>query len=136
MEGCHLSLFWLACGLGLAYSAAPGAVNTEALRRGLNVGFWPSLGVQLGALVGDLGWAIVGLTGMVMVFHILAVRAMLAVAGAAFLLRLAWVSYVDARRGSLPTGNTSSGRHHFATGMVFSVANPFGIAFWAAWAAA
>ncbi|WP_157062047.1 hypothetical protein [Alicyclobacillus ferrooxydans] len=40
--------------LGFIYSAAPGAVNTEALRRGLKRGFFPSFMVQIGALLGDL----------------------------------------------------------------------------------
>jgi len=125
-----LSAFWVACGLGLAYCAAPGAVNTEALRRGLNGGFWPGAGVQFGALAGDLGWAVIGLTGMAVVFHIVVVRALLAVAGATFLLRLAWLSALQARRADMPSGADGVERRHFATGLVFSVANPFGIAFW------
>lgn len=39
-------------GIGLAYCATPGAVNAEALRRGLARGFWPALLVQLGSLIG------------------------------------------------------------------------------------
>jgi chemosensory pili system protein ChpE len=48
----------------IRHCAAPGAVNTEALRRGIQRGFYASFSVQLGALLGDLLWAIVGLTGV------------------------------------------------------------------------
>ena len=52
-----------ALGLGLVFSATPGAVNTESLRRGVSQGFWPALLVQLGSPTGDLIWAAVALTG-------------------------------------------------------------------------
>ena len=55
--------------LGLAYSAVPGAVNTEALRRGLDRGFRPAALVQTGALLGDIGWAVLGLTGAVVLIQ-------------------------------------------------------------------
>ena len=38
--------------LGFVYSAAPGAVNTQGLRRGLDRGFLPALTLQVGALAG------------------------------------------------------------------------------------
>lgn len=54
-----LTGFWL----GLVFNAAPGPVFTESLRRGVRGGFRPSLGVQVGSLVGDALWAILGLAG-------------------------------------------------------------------------
>ena len=48
-----ISLIVTAIGLGVAYAAAPGAVNTEALRRGVTRGARPVLLVDSGSLIGD-----------------------------------------------------------------------------------
>jgi chemosensory pili system protein ChpE len=125
-----IGLIIAACVLGFVYSAAPGAVNTEALRRGLKRGFMPSFSVQLGALLGDLLWAVVGLTGAALVFHFLAVQIILGIAGVAFLLRMAWMSFLDARKPIDLTQSETKEQRDFLTGIVFSLANPFGIAFW------
>ncbi len=116
--------------LGIVYSAAPGAVNTEALHRGLKRGFMPSFLVQLGALLGDLVWAVIGLTGVALVFHILAIQIILGIAGVAFLFRMAWISFLDARKSLDLTQPDNKEQRDFITGIVFSIANPFGIAFW------
>ncbi|MED1467309.1 LysE family transporter [Bacillus salipaludis] len=124
------SLIITACILGFVYSAAPGAVNTEALRRGLKRGFMPAFSVETGALLGDLLWAVVGLTGVALVFHFLAVQIILGIAGAAFLLRMAWMSFLDARKPIDLNQSGTKEQRDFLTGIVFSIANPFGIAFW------
>ena len=49
--------------LGIAYAAFPGVVNTECLRRGMTSGFGAAVLIQMGALIGDAGWAVVALTG-------------------------------------------------------------------------
>ncbi len=56
-------LFVSAFGLGLAFCAPPGAVTAEALRRGLERGFWSVLLLELGSLVGDATWAALALFG-------------------------------------------------------------------------
>ena len=119
-----------AVGLGIAYNAAPGAVNTEALRRGLARGFRPALLVQLGALIGDLLWAALALTGTAFLAQRQSVRIVLGIAGACFLLRLAWNALQEAWRGGLPRAHGQTARGDFATGAVFSLANPFALAFW------
>jgi chemosensory pili system protein ChpE len=124
------SLFLSAVGLGVAYNAAPGAVNTEALRRGLARGFRPALLVQLGALIGDATWAALALTGTAFLVHNRPVRLLLGVAGACFLLRLAWSALQEAWSGGLPRAHGRIARGDFATGAVFSLANPFALAFW------
>lgn len=124
----HLMLS--AVGLGIAYNAAPGAVNTEALRRGLARGFRPALLVELGALIGDLLWAALALTGTAFLAERQSVRIVLGIAGACFLLRLAWNALQEAWRGGLPRAHGQTSRGDFATGAVFSLANPFALAFW------
>ena len=126
-----ITLLITACVLGFVYSAAPGAVNTEALRRGLQRGFVPAFLVQLGALLGDLAWAMIGLTGVALVFHFLPVQIILGIAGVAFLLRMAWLSFLDARKPiDLKLDSSKKEQRDFTTGIIFSLANPFGIAFW------
>ncbi|SIT04111.1 LysE family transporter [Alicyclobacillus vulcanalis] len=126
-----IALLITACVLGFVYSAAPGAVNTEALRRGLQRGFAATFLVQLGALLGDLMWAIIGLTGVALVFHFVPVQIILGIAGVTFLLRMAWLSFLDARKSiDLKLDSSKKEQRDFITGIIFSLANPFGIAFW------
>src|SRR4051812_2449492 len=116
-----------AVGLGIAYNAAPGAVNTEALRRGLARGARPALLVQLGALIGDLLWAALALAGTALLAQRQSVRFMLGLAGACFLLRLAWNALQEAWRGGTPGASIHTSRGDFVTGAVFSLANPFAL---------
>ncbi len=119
-----------AIGLGMTYNAAPGAVNTEALRRGLSRGARSALLVQLGALIGDSMWAALALTGTSFLVRGHALHVVLGVAGACFLLRLAWSALSDARTGHAPSTEGRASRGDFATGAFFSLANPFALAFW------
>src|SRR6478735_8560765 len=86
--------------LGLAYSAVPGAVNTEALRRGLAGGFRPSWLIQTGALLGDLLWAVIGLTGAAVLIERDAIATLLGLVGAGFLFALARSAFRGALVGS------------------------------------
>lgn len=117
--------------LGLAYSAVPGAVNTEALRRGLAGGFRPSWLIQTGALLGDLLWAVIGLTGAAVLIERDAIATLLGVIGAGFLFALAR----SALQGALQPGkdissSTANRKNGLLVGITFSLANPAGIAFW------
>ena len=62
-----LTLFTAAFLLGLVFNAAPGPVFAETVRRSLRGGFRPALAVQIGSLVGDALWAVLGLAGVVFV---------------------------------------------------------------------
>jgi threonine/homoserine/homoserine lactone efflux protein len=117
--------------LGVAYSAAPGVVNTEATRRGSARGFGAAFAVESGALIGDMLWAVLALAGVSLTARFWPVQVTLALVGGLFLLRMAWLAAHDAlfRRRAQPSGATS-GRGDFATGAVFGVANPVGLAFW------
>lgn len=120
-----------AIGLGIAYAAAPGAVNTEAIRRGVAHGAHATLFVEAGSLIGDSLWAVLALTGITVFAQHLAVQMVLGIAGGCFLLRMAWLALHEAfvRRDTM-SAPSFSGRGDFATGVVFGVANPVGLAFW------
>ncbi|WP_049784388.1 LysE family transporter [Alicyclobacillus acidocaldarius] len=76
-------------------------------------------------------WAIIGLTGVALVFHFLPVQIILGIAGVTFLLRMAWLSFLDARKSiDLKLDSSKKEQRDFITGIIFSLANPFGIAFW------
>lgn len=115
--------------LGLAYSAAPGVVNTEATRRGSARGFGAGFAVESGALIGDMFWAALALAGVSLTARFWPVQALLALVGGLFLLRMAWLAAHDALRRR-PAAAPAGGRGDFATGVVFGLANPVGLAFW------
>lgn len=126
-----LALLVTGLALGLAYAAVPGAVNTEALRRGVAGGFVPAWSIQTGALVGDTLWALIGLTGATVLIRIDAVAVAIGLVGAGFLFALARTALRAAITGS-GAGETAAGPsgNAFAVGVTFSLANPAGIAFW------
>ncbi|MFI5271593.1 MAG: LysE family transporter, partial [Ktedonobacterales bacterium] len=80
------AILLVASSLGLAYAAAPGAVNTEAVRRGLAHSARSTLLVEAGSLVGDSLWAVLALTGVAIFTQYRAVQVILGVAGGCFLL--------------------------------------------------
>lgn len=126
-----ISLIATAIGLGFAYAAAPGAVNTEAIRRGATSSARSTLLVETGSLIGDSLWAILALTGVTLLARYLAVEVALGIVGGFFLLRLAWVALSEAFiRHHTSQGTVTSTRRDFATGVVFGLANPVGLAFW------
>jgi threonine/homoserine/homoserine lactone efflux protein len=126
-----ISLLATAIGLGMAYCAAPGAVNTEALRRGVSRGARSTLLVEAGSLIGDSVWAILALTGVTLLSRYLAIQVALGITGGFFLLRLAWLALAEAfARQHVSSGHASPSRGDFATGLVFGLANPVGLAFW------
>jgi chemosensory pili system protein ChpE len=126
-------VFALAFGLGLVFNAAPGAVFTESLRRGVRGGFRPAFGVQVGSLVGDATWAVLGLAGLGALFAVPALRVPLTVAGC---LLLAWLGVGGIRDGlrrtSLPDLPPVDrfGRGPLGTGVSMSLSNPLNVVYW------
>lgn len=116
--------------LGLAYAAAPGVVNTETTRRGSARGFRAGFAVETGSLFGDLLWAALALAGVSLTARFWPVQVTLAVVGGLFLLRMAWLAARDALRKRRPVESAAGTRGDFATGVVFGLANPVGLAFW------
>ena len=123
------ALLLTALGLGVAYAATPGVVNTECLRRGISGGFRPALAVQTGALIGDAAWALAALTGVAALAGDAAIRIGLSLIGGLFLLRLAFRALRGALALQAETEIVAGGA--LRVGLVFALANQAGIAFWA-----
>jgi threonine/homoserine/homoserine lactone efflux protein len=130
-----LTLFAAAFLFGLAFNAAPGPVTAETLRRGLRGGFAPALGVQLGSVVGDLTWAVIGLAGAGAALAVPALRVPLELAGAVLLGWMAWGAWRDARAGGAFAAGTETApldKGAVTSGVALSLSNPQNIGFWAA----
>ena len=115
--------------IGLAFTAVPGPVATESIRRAVSGGFWPGFWVNLGSCIGDIVWAVLGLTGAALLLRHDAVAVSLGLVGVYFLFSLARsaVRRVSADHNEDGSGNAGNA---FRVGMMFSIANPSGIAFW------
>lgn len=126
------SLGWIASavGLGFAYAALPGAVNAEALRRGVAGGFRRSLLVHGGAMLGAGCWAIVALTGASFLARYDGITIALGFIGAAFLVRLTMIAIRGAVQSDLPRGLPPRSGADFTVGIVVGIANPAGLPFW------
>jgi len=128
-------LFMSAFFLGVLFNAAPGAILAESLRRGLKGGFAPALAVQIGSLVGDGLWVVLGLLGAAALITIPYVQLPLAISGA-FLLGL--LAYESIRDGLQPVPDFSSeqsiseSKNALFIGAALSVSNPLNIVYWAA----
>ena len=130
-----LMLFASAFVLGLVFNAAPGAVFAETVRQGVRGGYRPALAVQLGSLVGDASWALLGLAGIGLVMQVDALRWPIGLAGAAYLFWLSWDSWQAARtEHRLDVSGTAAATHKQALrrGMALSLTNPQNLAYWAA----
>jgi threonine/homoserine/homoserine lactone efflux protein len=131
----HVDDFLYALVFGFVFCLSPGAVLAETLRRGLQHGFRPALLVQVGSLVGDAVWAVIGLTGLALLIQHDAVRIPLTVVCALYLAWLGLRSLIDAWH--LPESESapaSSQQNALAVGAAISLANPKNIVYWARWA--
>ncbi len=118
--------------IAISFSAPPGPVAMETIRRGLRGGFRPALNVQLGSIIGDFLWFLLALLGLGPLAQITWVRAPLAIAGVAVLLYLGASGIRDALKSStihrLDDGPSKRGA--FRSGMAISIANPMAIGYW------
>lgn len=115
--------------IGLAFTAVPGPVTTEAARRSVVGGFWPGFWVNLGSCIGDVFWAALGLSGAAVLLRHDGIAVALGIAGVCFLFSLARAAVKEATSGHTPEAAHHAG-NAFRVGMTFSFANPSGIAFW------
>ena len=130
-----LMLFASAFVLGLVFNAAPGAVFAETVRQGVRGGYRPALAVQLGSLVGDASWALLGLAGIGLVMQVDALRWPIGLAGAAYLFWLSWDSWQAARtehRLDASATAAATQKQALRRGMALSLTNPQNLAYWAA----
>jgi len=128
-----MSILIAAFFLGLVFNAAPGAVFAETVRRGASGGFRPALAVQVGSLVGDATWAVLGLLGVGLLLQVDALRWPVGLAGAAYLLWLAWDSWKAASVAfHVADASPAQTRSALRSGVVLSMTNPQNIAYWAA----
>jgi len=119
--------------LGFLFNAAPGAIFTESLRRGLKGGFKSALYVQFGSLVGDLIWAVIGLGGAAILFEIDAIKMPMAIFGGVLLAWLAFNSFLDATK-KIPSINLTlkqDEKKELMVGAALSLSNPINITYWA-----
>lgn len=128
-----LTIFFYALVFGFVFCLSPGAVLAETLRRGLLQGFTPALLVQIGSLVGDAVWAVIGLTGIALLIQHDAVRVPLTIVCALYLAWLGVQSLRDAwRLPQTKDAPASSGKNALAVGAAISLANPKNIVYWGA----
>lgn len=128
-----LSLFFTAFGLGLVFNAAPGAVFAETVRQGVRGGYRPALAVQIGSLVGDATWAVLGLLGIGLALQWDALRWPVGVAGVIYLTWLSWDSWQAARTvHQIDDGQPPPRGSPLRKGMLLSLSNPQNLAYWAA----
>lgn len=127
-----LSTILAGAAIAISFSAPPGPVTMETIRRGLRGGFGPALNVQLGSIIGDFLWFMIALIGLGPLAQIAWVRAPLAMAGVLVLLYLGASGIRDAVKAKII--NTADGpdtaKGAFRTGMAISIANPMAIGYW------
>jgi chemosensory pili system protein ChpE/L-lysine exporter family protein LysE/ArgO len=128
-----MSVLFAAFLLGLVFNAAPGAIFAETVRRGATGGFRPALAVQIGSLVGDATWAILGLLGVGLLLQVDMLKWPVGLAGAAYLLWLSWDSWKAASvTFNVQQTEVEQSRSALKSGVVLSVTNPQNLAYWAA----
>jgi chemosensory pili system protein ChpE len=126
------TLFVTAFVLGLIFNAAPGAVFAETVRQGARGGYKPALAVQLGSLVGDATWAILGLAGIGLLLQLDALRVPVGIAGVVYLIYLSWDSWKAAKVEFNVATHPDNGRSALRAGVLLSVTNPQNVAYIAA----
>jgi chemosensory pili system protein ChpE len=118
--------------LGLVFNAAPGAIFAETVRCGATGGFRRALAVQVGSLVGDATWAVLGLLGVGLLLQVDMLRWPVGLAGAAYLLWLSWDSWKAASDAfSVLQNEGEQTRSALRSGVVLSLTNPQNLAYWA-----
>jgi chemosensory pili system protein ChpE len=123
--------------MGVAYVVPPGPVNIETIRRGLTGGFRAALAMQLGAVIGDMVYAILAVAGVGLLLTHVAAQAVLGLVGTGLLVYLGWsalrseLAIVDMLPCSTSGSAVSPSTHQsFWAGVAISIANPYSIAFW------
>ncbi|MGD1909096.1 MAG: LysE family transporter [Leptolyngbyaceae cyanobacterium] len=127
-------LFFTALFLGFIFNAAPGAVFAETIRQGVRGGFKPALAVQIGSLVGDALWAVLGLAGVGLLLQLDFLQLPVGIAGVLYLLWLALDAWQEANREFIVRADDTAEQNPKAlrSGVLLSITNPQNVAYWAA----
>ncbi len=120
--------------MAISFSAPPGPVAVETIRRGLRGGFLPALRVQLGSILGDVAWCALALVGLAPLAQVPWARAVLAVAGVAVLVALGALGLRESLSAQPSISATTPGAQPtagaFRTGLAISLANPMAVGYW------
>ncbi len=129
-----LTLFVAAFLLGLVFNAAPGPLFAETIHRHIKGGFRAALAVQIGSLVGDASWALLGLAGVGFLLQLEVLRVPTGIMGAGYLTWLAWDAWQAANSGVIARADRSWGHEPEAmrSGILLSLTNPQYVVYWAA----
>ena len=128
-----ITLFGMAFLLGLVFNAAPGAVFAETIRRGVDGGYRPALAVQVGSLVGDAAWAVLGLAGIGILLQADMLKIPVGIGGAAYLAWLAWDSWRESLAPPTADPQTAGAAGSaLRSGAILALSNPQNVAYWAA----
>ncbi|WP_409494756.1 LysE family transporter [Amycolatopsis sp. cmx-11-12] len=129
-----LDVALFAFGLGMVFNAVPGAIFSESLRRGMRGGFRSAFAVQVGSLVGDVVWAVLGLAGVGALFLLDGVRVPLVLAGALLTVGLGVNSLRAALRPASAVlandDHADSARGGLSIGAAMSLTNPMNVVYW------
>lgn len=109
------------------------ALFSETVRRGATGGFKAALAVQIGSLVGDATWAVLGLMGVGLLLQVDALKWPVGLVGAAYLIWLSWDSWKAASIAfSVNENQDEKARSGLKSGVILSLTNPQNLAYWAA----
>lgn len=126
-----MSLYFAALFLGLIFNAVPGPIFVESFKRGLTGGYSAALAVQLGSLLGDAIWAILGLLGVGLLMSIDSLHLPLGIMGSFYLLYLAKDSLQKSYSG-IATDSARTQESALVSGAALSLTSPHNLAYWAA----
>jgi chemosensory pili system protein ChpE len=129
-----LTLIAAAFGFGLLFNAAPGPVFAATVQVGVRGGFRPALAVQLGSIVGDGVWAVLGLAGVGVLLQLDSLRLAIGAAGIGYLLWLARQSWRASREEFVVEAPPAPAdtRRAWRSGVMLALTNPQNVAYWAA----
>jgi len=107
--------------IAISFSAPPGPVTLETIRRGLRGGFGPALRVQFGSIIGLAPLVQIGV-----------IRTVLGAVGVILLVYLGAMGIRDAFKPSPLEISDRDGekKGSFRTGMAISMANPIAVGYW------
>ena len=123
--------------LAAAVGLPPGIVMAETIRRGIRGGFRAAFAVQVGSLLGDLVYAVLGLTGAAIALTAGWLQIVIGLAGVGLMVALGVAGMRDALRPrAAATTAPPCIEGAMAVGATLSLTNPWVIVFWLGFGAA